>query len=559
MSEHELWNELGNLYFLNGAHDQAIQAYNKAIQIENKFGKPYSNLALIYSKQKRYNDAVSLYKRSLELLSDDYQKAVAWNRLGNVYRQLKDYQEAVFAFKSADELRSALEQSNELSDQIQNIVPESDQQAYEVVEEQQDYPYHAVDFMYELEPGFNEKYPAPVLVEAEITAVDHQHRHHVYEQAATRFVNPSEPDHRDEILEENQPELLSSSDKADEKQLVQPESDRLTESVAQDTSANDENDLGFKVGNWNGSPYPQASVDRQEFQSDEVAPMNSEVNVSLESVVEESISDYDEPIARLQGSFEASPKKLSASNPLTDYAADDTHFEADIEIQIPPAQPEAELDNKFDPNSGRNLQDSTVDECQQTRNDEPAKTEMNVIDSEEKKLAKQIEINPRSATTWEALGTLYKTAGRYEEAIHAFKHAISIEPREVSYYHNLGLVYAAQGNNQEAFGTFQKVLELNPNHSLTHASLGGYYKKMGLDELAKKHIGKAMKHIYESENEYNRACLDAICGNNDQAIELLRAALENKQTYVDWVLNDPDLDTLRDDERYKQLIADFSH
>ena len=66
-----------------------------------------------------------------------------------------------------------------------------------------------------------------------------------------------------------------------------------------------------------------------------------------------------------------------------------------------------------------------------------------------------------------------------------------------------------------------------------------------------------MKHIYESENEYNRACLDAICGNIDQAIELLRTALENKQTYVDWVLHDPDLDSLRDDERFKQLISDF--
>jgi tetratricopeptide (TPR) repeat protein len=177
---------------------------------------------------------------------------------------------------------------------------------------------------------------------------------------------------------------------------------------------------------------------------------------------------------------------------------------------------------------------------------------------EEEKLAKQIEINPRSATTWEALGTLYKTAGRYEEAIQAFEQAISISPSEVSYFHNLGLVYAAQGNNQDAFNTFQKVLELDPNHSLTHASLGGYYKKMGLDELAQKHIGKAMKQIYESENEYNRACLDAICGNIDQAIDLLRLALENKQTYVDWVLNDPDLDPLREDERFKQLIADFN-
>ena len=136
--------------------------------------------------------------------------------------------------------------------------------------------------------------------------------------------------------------------------------------------------------------------------------------------------------------------------------------------------------------------------------------------------------------------------------------AIAISPRTVSYHHNLGLVYAAQGNNEEAFKTFQEVLELDPNHSLTHASLGGYYKKIGLEELAQQHIGKAMKHIYESENEYNRACLDAICGNIDQALDSLRVALENGQTYVDWVLNDPDLDSLRGDERFKSLISEFS-
>ena len=100
--------------------------------------------------------------------------------------------------------------------------------------------------------------------------------------------------------------------------------------------------------------------------------------------------------------------------------------------------------------------------------------------------------------------------------------------------------------------------ELDPNHSLTHASLGRYYKKNGLDELAQKHIEKAMKHIYESENEYNRACLDAICGNTDRAIELLGIALENKQTYIDWVLHDPDLDSLHEDERFKQLISENS-
>ena len=53
MSEHELWNELGNLYFLSGFKKQAVHAYKKAIQIENDFGKPYSNLALIYMKQAK--------------------------------------------------------------------------------------------------------------------------------------------------------------------------------------------------------------------------------------------------------------------------------------------------------------------------------------------------------------------------------------------------------------------------------------------------------------------------------------------------------------------------
>ncbi len=38
------------------------------------------------------------------MLVDDREKAISWNRLGKVYRQLKDYQQAVIAFQQADEL-----------------------------------------------------------------------------------------------------------------------------------------------------------------------------------------------------------------------------------------------------------------------------------------------------------------------------------------------------------------------------------------------------------------------------------------------------------------------
>ncbi len=57
------------------------------------------------------------------------------------------------------------------------------------------------------------------------------------------------------------------------------------------------------------------------------------------------------------------------------------------------------------------------------------------------------------------------------------------------------------------------------------------------------------------EKEYDQACFAAICGNSDEAIELLKIALEKKQTSLDWVRRDPDLDFIRDDPRFKAIVS----
>ena len=99
-----VWDELGNIYFSTGAHDEAIDAYNKAIELTPEFGWPYSNLALVYMHQGRYAEAVPLYQRSIELFSSDKDKAISWNRLGNAYRRLNDYENAIAAYQRADEI-----------------------------------------------------------------------------------------------------------------------------------------------------------------------------------------------------------------------------------------------------------------------------------------------------------------------------------------------------------------------------------------------------------------------------------------------------------------------
>ena len=99
-----VWNELGNVYFNTGAFDDAVIAYSKAIELDRWFAWPYSNLALAYVQKARFAEAILLYQRSIELFGSDKDKAISWNRLGNVYRRMNDYDNAICAYQRADEL-----------------------------------------------------------------------------------------------------------------------------------------------------------------------------------------------------------------------------------------------------------------------------------------------------------------------------------------------------------------------------------------------------------------------------------------------------------------------
>lgn len=563
MSEHELWNELGNLYFLSGSPDQAIRAYNKAIQLESGYGKPYSNLALIYAKQAKHEDAIHLYKRSLEHLTEDKDKAVTWNRLGNVYRRLKEYHEAVLAFQRADKLRSNLHENHDQPNQMLYVSSESATLPYEVVEEQQDCQSHSADYMRGIEPEFDEELPELVPIDAETLVNGIHYDQDTLENMTIENMAEPAPALPVESVEapapvEQEYEPSTTPESMDITAKPQLEAETLVESEEQVFPEAPLIEEAIQTPDSSALPDVPQTTEVVESASDEITPMAPEAGVRPEEEASGSDVSLTDPGAQIEAGVEAPSGELAPKTPEADVRPEEEAPDVDSSGSEPVIQVEDEFnpEEELVPNSVSSA--PPMEAVQHGTGNESAQGAEREIGAEEEQLAKQIEINPRSAATWEALGTLYKSAGRYEEAVQAFEQAISIEPGTVSYYHDLGLVYSARGYNKDAYNSFQKVLELDPNHSLTHASLGGYYKKIGLDELAQKHIGKAMKHIYESENEYNRACLDAICGKTDDAIDLLRVALENEQTYVNWVLHDPDLDALREDERFKQLISEFS-
>ncbi len=68
------WNECikGSQYFSQGRTDDAIQCFKKSIELNNEFSEPYAMLAFINYKKGNIEEAEALYKKGIEINSDDY-------------------------------------------------------------------------------------------------------------------------------------------------------------------------------------------------------------------------------------------------------------------------------------------------------------------------------------------------------------------------------------------------------------------------------------------------------------------------------------------------------
>ncbi|HVM71818.1 MAG TPA: tetratricopeptide repeat protein, partial [Anaerolineales bacterium] len=104
MSELEIWNELGNIYFQNEAYDEAIRAYQKAIELDHGCSQSYSNLATIFIRQGRYPDAIPMLQKGIELQEGAAPQAVLWDQMAEVYRMMEDYDDAVACYRRAADL-----------------------------------------------------------------------------------------------------------------------------------------------------------------------------------------------------------------------------------------------------------------------------------------------------------------------------------------------------------------------------------------------------------------------------------------------------------------------
>jgi tetratricopeptide (TPR) repeat protein len=166
---------------------------------------------------------------------------------------------------------------------------------------------------------------------------------------------------------------------------------------------------------------------------------------------------------------------------------------------------------------------------------------------------KASQLAPQDANAWLKLGNLYIDLGLLPEAREACNNAIKLAPHNALSWISLGLVYHMGKRISDAIITCQQAIALDPQNPSAHSTLIACYRLIEKDNLAEEQI-KLARPIMENESEYNKGVFESVCGNVNKAIQLLAIALEKKQVGLNKLQRDPNLDFIRNDPRFQQLL-----
>lgn len=95
------WFNLGAAYQGVKLYEKAIDAYQYAIAIDEKFDYAYRNMGDAYLRMRKYKDAIEVLQKVLELTRPE---DVIYEALGHCYDKLKNYAQARFHYRKASHL-----------------------------------------------------------------------------------------------------------------------------------------------------------------------------------------------------------------------------------------------------------------------------------------------------------------------------------------------------------------------------------------------------------------------------------------------------------------------
>jgi TolB-like protein/DNA-binding winged helix-turn-helix (wHTH) protein len=202
-----------------------------------------------------------------------------------------------------------------------------------------------------------------------------------------------------------------------------------------------------------------------------------------------------------------------------------------------------------------------------------------------------IEGNPNYAAAYDWLGVLYTASKRFAAAERAFEHARRLDPASLPIRTDLAFQLHYSGKNEDARLELQNILRVDPNFPLAHFWMGRVLSSEAncsgaLSELetastsslrdwqpviaAHGHIAGVCGQPLRARDDlrkfdelsqkrfvtsYGYALIYSGLRDKDEAFIWLRKAVEERSHWLVWIRVDPRFNTLRADDRFRELVA----
>jgi serine/threonine protein kinase/Flp pilus assembly protein TadD len=165
-------------------------------------------------------------------------------------------------------------------------------------------------------------------------------------------------------------------------------------------------------------------------------------------------------------------------------------------------------------------------------------------------------------------GYLYYANGRFAEgnlaeAAKLFEQAAAVRTEDYQAPGLAALCYAGLGRELEARAGYEKTvraaerhIELNPDDPRAYYLGATAWCRLGQVERGLEWGDKALALDPEDAGVlYNVACLNAVAGRVEPALDQLERAAQNGFGHREWIEHDPDLESLRSHPRYQALLS----
>jgi TolB-like protein/thioredoxin-like negative regulator of GroEL len=203
-----------------------------------------------------------------------------------------------------------------------------------------------------------------------------------------------------------------------------------------------------------------------------------------------------------------------------------------------------------------------------------------------------VELAPDRGECHSVRGLAHLASEEYEAASAEFERATKLDPSLWEAYYNYARAAYHQGRMEKALELFETAIRVNPDDYESPTLAAPVYKHLGdgagFEASAAEGVRRAKRHLEDyPENQrawylgavallyqgkralamewadkslaidpsdpairYNMGCFYALAGDRDRAFECLKGSITSRS----WFEHDPDLEPIRDDPRYHELL-----